>query len=522
MTRPTAVVLAVVLLFATAVPAAADEPYVDLVVTAELDRAAYVSSDEVGLTVSVANAGTAPATGVTLETLGEPYFQVTWDVLNPAGPGARIGPGETVRVSAAVHMRDVFDEVWQQLWVTSAEPDRDPTTDEVTLRAPLTQLRGDVSGVVYADRNGDGVVDPTEALVGVRVALGPGEGHVGRTDADGRFTFTDIPALEYWVDVDLPSGWRLTDSLRTVVIGQGDNELVLRAVRDGPLPLTAAIALDRDIYAPGDVVRERVTVTNTGAARLTGVWAVCGGMGDPNELYGLGWGELDPAGPGLTLAPGETRTFEFAEPVPERAREYGYLYISCVFTDSWDALVGPWAEARAAVPGGRGEVGATFYQDRDADGVFDDGEGVGGVEFVLMAAQAVVVRQRTDAGGRVVFATPAGRYELRVVGPWRLNPVPFKLRVRADAVEDMGGVRVFPGPWQPDPEAPPPSSASSTSPTSSTPAAAARPPVRSAGPGNLAETGADVGALSGLALLLILGGAALLLVRRRVTGKCVP
>jgi len=70
-------------------------------------------------------------------------------------------------------------------------------------------------------------------------------------------------------------------------------------------------------------------------------------------------------------------------------------------------------------------------------------------------------------------------------------------------------LNVVPGPTQPNPDAARPAP---TTPASPTPQAAARPP--GSRPTTLADTGVSVAELSALALLLILTGGALLLVRR--------
>jgi hypothetical protein len=68
--------------------------------------------------------------------------------------------------------------------------------------------RGNIFGLVFDDRNGNGAKDPNEpGLSGWRVQLsGPG-GIATLTDANGNYAFSNIAAGTYDVTVFLPSGW---------------------------------------------------------------------------------------------------------------------------------------------------------------------------------------------------------------------------------------------------------------------------------------------------------------------------
>lgn len=71
--------------------------------------------------------------------------------------------------------------------------------------------RGNILGLVFDDRNGDGVKGPDEpGLSGWRVQLsGPG-GMATLTAANGNYAFSNIAAGNYAVTVFLPSGWAQT------------------------------------------------------------------------------------------------------------------------------------------------------------------------------------------------------------------------------------------------------------------------------------------------------------------------
>jgi len=236
----------------------------------------------------------------------------------------------------------------------------------------------------------------------------------------------------YIARTSLPAGWQLENAEFDLV--PGDNHVVLRAVRQVAARLTATVTFDRDTYAVGDTAHQHVTLTNHGGTDLERVAARCDGTGNgfPGEASGVlkvGFGN------GVPIRAGETRTFDFAEVVPERGWRFGHMIVDCVFGGDDYGQNGARVYAKVAVPGGR-VTGIVSHED---------------------------------------------------------GPIPnLKLYLVA-------------GPTQPDPDAPPATAPSS--PGAAAPQAAVRP-------ANLADTGASVTELSALAVLLLLTGSALLLVRR--------
>ena len=59
----------------------------------------------------------------------------------------------------------------QLLMVTSAELDSDPTNNQVSLGAFVTEKQADLDVEVYLDADRDGVIDPGEPRTGVEVTL---------------------------------------------------------------------------------------------------------------------------------------------------------------------------------------------------------------------------------------------------------------------------------------------------------------------------------------------------------------
>lgn len=82
---------------------------------------------------------------------------------------------------------------------------------------------GSIRGLVYEDRDGDGVLDPDEAGVsgvGVRMT-GGGPWFAGMTAPNGSFEFPALSAGSYDVAIDVPEGRKLTttDRYSDIVVG---------------------------------------------------------------------------------------------------------------------------------------------------------------------------------------------------------------------------------------------------------------------------------------------------------------
>lgn len=500
-------VVTAALVLACATPAAADpEPYVDLGIIAELDQPAYLPTDTVTLRLLVMNSGTATATGVVVRSTGDLEFG-PWDKLDAAGPGVDLPPDGQLTIKVTASPKDAGDMA-QLVEAVSVEPDANPADNRRSIEAFVTAEKVGLALTVHLDANHDGVIDAGETTVGMSVTLRggrtPWEG-TARTDAKGAVRFPELPGGEYVVDVGLPTGWHLDPSFR-LELRPGQNEVAVRARHVDLTKLAASITFDKPVYAVGETIRERVTLTNTGAVDLTGFVARCGSLsiqsipgGDDNELTSDGWGELDPlVGTGATVRAGETRTWEFTATVTRTMWAFGFVSIECDFIVP-GMLSGAHAKARSAVPGGAGTVGGTvYYEDLPRPGI----------TFLLInqATGAIAGRVTSDAAGRVDFpALPADSYELRPLGPWRLMDKVYGVQIRAGDHLELS-LALVAGPVQLDPETPAPTPEV----PADVPAPQASPVPR---PGNLADTGADVVELLALGGLLVVVG--LLLVRRR-------
>jgi LPXTG-motif cell wall-anchored protein len=505
------VLATLLLVFAAATPAAADDGYVDLNVQVYLDKQAYYEAEEVRATVYVTNGGTAPATGVVLRSEGELGIK-SWGEFDESGPGVVVPPGEQRAVEVTAPAYDPGDGMFLYVTAVSAEPDANPEDNEGTGEGFVTCERCDVTFTVYEDADEDAAADPDELAVGVLVTLSGGvemRSIQVRSDANGVVRFTAIPGGEYYVTANLRKDWYL-DTFPTIRLHPGHNEKTLRAQLVDLSKLVATVSLDRDSYAVGDTVRERVTLTNTGTRVINGLLAHCGGYGTEsvgNALDSTGWLELDPATPksrGARLHAGETRVWEFTAEVPSGAWSYGFVTLECEFMVP-GMLQGAYAEDRAAVPGGQGSLGGTLLR---------EDQPIPGVEVLMVnkATGAVAARTVSDGAGHFHFAGMAADvYELLPLGRWRLRDRSFEAQVFA------GEHREFPivleeAPEQRDPEEPPPV----TETPAPAPAPAPEPQARSAPrPTGLADTGADVADLTAAGFLLVVLG--LVLVRRRST-----
>jgi LPXTG-motif cell wall-anchored protein len=506
MSRLLVAMLVTMLTLAWAVPAAAADGYVDLCIITSLDRPAYLDGEQMTLSVTIVNSGTATATGVVVRSRGDLEF-APWGGLDESGPGVEVKAGGSVaiHVTAAASGADMI----QELEAASTQPDRDPANNKGSVDAFVTVKQAGLTVTVYGDVDRDGVVDAGEPRAGVLVSLfggtEAGDEHVTRTDAAGVAHFPTIPGGLYTPMVKLPKGWYV-DVHRDIKVRAGDNTAVVRATLNDLTALSASITFDRDSYAPGDTVREHVTLTNSGDTDIVGLVAHCGPYGAENVLNSVGWDELDAAlDGGAVVRAGETRTWDFTGVVPPQAWDYGFVMLQCDFSPA-TAHDGPMAEARAAVPGGHGSMGGLLTNEQK--------EPLAGIKLLLLdpVSGAVEARAVSDATGRFQFPEmPTGLYELRPVGPWRTYEPVFPVQIWAGQHLDFNPLSLQPGPVQSDPDELPPAVEQSTVDVVPAPSPQASP-VR---PANLADTGADVQELSAIGLLLVLAGAGLLFVRRR-------
>lgn len=504
--------VALLLMFACAVPAAAEEGHVDLGVIVELDKNAYLSTDVVRMRVLVMNSGRGTATGVVVRTKGDLEFEPgAWGDFEESGPGAKLGPGQQVQLVLTAPPTAPGEDVTQEVEVVSAEPDTDPTSNRRTVEAFTTVETSDLTLTIYGDADRDGVLDQGETMAGVLVTLTGGitfESFQARTGAHGTIRFPKLPGGQYWVRASLPNGWYVDESV-PLEVRSAQQATAVPAIHNDLSKLVATVSLDRDSYAVGNTVRERVTLTNTGTSDLAGLFAKCGvfsPFGSENHLTAAYWDELAQSeqGPGATVRAGETRVWEFTDTVPPRAYNYGFVVLECTFTMR-NMVAGAFAGTRAAVPGGWGTYSGKLV---------NDGRPAPNVTLLMINTITGEIASRvvSDANGWFKFPElPADLYELRALGPWRWETPTFLVQVFAGEHREFPPLVLLPGPVQLDPAVPLPAERKSTVDTPTpAPAPQASPAPR---PAALADTGTDVAGLTALGALLVVAGA--LCLRRR-------
>jgi hypothetical protein len=509
----------------------------DLSVTVTFDKAEYTTADLITVTETVTNHSGSTVSGVHAPLGGAPSgaSELVGDTngSNPAlasllhnGPGVDLAAGQSVSETFTGYAADPTKPtvgVAPTFFVDDGHSGGGiPVGSGTPVTAKLTETFGDVSGVVFIDKNGNGKPDPGEGFAGATVDVSR-QGNVpnqpkATTDADGRFGLAHQPTGPYGLFVERLSGGWIPRPLNIAHPGQlmlTTAGLVTDFVAERPLSerLHATIAFDQPNYQVGDTAHVTVTLSNSGSTPINGIVADCNRVGDYNELKGTGpgWGALartwsDPPPQGVAVAAGETKTFHVTDTVPAAAREYGYVEASCQFGPQADNPEGyPSAQDTAKV------LGLTV--DFPLQLTDTSGNAVANTKVYLLdhfGNHAPLAHAVSDAGGHVVFpALNVGLYTLYVVGPWQAadGTGDVQLQVHTDPREQV--IKLKAGPDRPDLVGTT-GSASATG-TASGDAPASGQPV-------LANTGVDVRwPLTGAAVLVLLGGLVLVAVRRRAS-----
>ncbi|MEU4522678.1 hypothetical protein AB0F52_28685 [Amycolatopsis sp. NPDC024027] len=483
----------------------------------------YASNEDVRFTFRLKNTGGVTATGVWVsQHIDQPTdlqvaYEPGWGDLT-YGRGIKLEPGQTFELAMTGHIRDIGKDT---VHVRGAVfDDSHFGIGQFDEPAKVTAASGEASGVVYGDKNGNGVRDRGEELAGIKLTLRYIHGDVSYTatsDNKGNLTFK-VPAADYFLGGDVVDGWLFP--WHTVRIGQG-TILNLRGVPPLNGALTASMKFTQDSYQVGELAHVTVTLSNSGPIPLAGILAGCNRIGDPYILSGRspGWGDL--AGDGVTIAPGETRVIDVSEAVPQAAFNRGIVVASCDFGYSEvDTDNHAQAHAQAAVPGAKAVVEGNI-------GVFgNQGEvtqGLAGVKVVLVSDQhcPVAGERTTDAKGHFEFldVAPGPQYHL-----YLLPPAGWKIKDENPMWIDVWGPPENHHVWRIDAEqgdaplpAVPtnPADCTAATPTSTTAAAGGTGGGQS-GASGLASTGVDAIGLGALALLaLALGGGLVAGARRR-------
>ncbi|MFD9702997.1 SdrD B-like domain-containing protein [Lentzea sp. NPDC059081] len=402
------------------------------------EKSSYQSHETVRFWLNVTNVGGQNAEHVKLDF---PIFDVTtpeeqWGDFGYRGAGILLAPGESRTFEATGTIRE-FRDGKLVLWGSIAYDGRpNPHQSGYHGEVAVVQSKGSITGVVYNDKNRNGQQDAGEAAADAVVEANGGAPYgyfKTTTDANGRYSFNDIPSGDYYVGYTIAGGWVVhsdgTESKARVQPG-APLELVARAERPYSESLSATLTLDKEVYQADEDARITITLTNSGDRAMTAIQAWCNRIGDENQFGGRisepnppGWGDL--RGAGVTVEAGETRTIVVVEKVPPAGITFGKVIASCGFAPhaGWNTDA---AEAfdSARVPGGFGSVAGELYYDRNGNWTVDAGEAIGNTRIVLRDRELGVDVAETfsDDKGHVRFdRVPAGTYFAWVDGPWQFE-----------------------------------------------------------------------------------------------------
>ena len=291
-------------------------------------------------------------------------------------------------------------------------------------------LPAGLSGVVYVDRDADCIRDEDEeGLAGVLIELLNESGEVvdsTTTDANGRYSFTNLKAGEYTVRETQPSGYfqggqkagshggdaSVADRISAIPIGWGETLTDYDFCEVLPAELSGVVYVDRD----ADCVRDE------GEEGLADV------LIELLDQHGnvVASTRTDASGQ-YSFSNLQAGSYTVRETQPSGYFQGGQKAGS----NGGDASI---ADRISAIPVGWGEtltdynfcevlpaeLSGIVYVDRDADCVRDEGEeGLAGVLIELLDETGKVVgATTTDASGRYSFTNlQAGRYTVRETQP---------------------------------------------------------------------------------------------------------
>jgi hypothetical protein len=410
-------------------PAEPAEDVADLKVLAAFDKRSYLATDRPRVTVTIENLSDVAAEGVRGSGGGDLDVWGTWGEL-ATKRGVRIEPHSSRVVELSGRILDATDGTVAFDARVGAERDANPNDNATFVEVPITAVTGVFAGAVLADVNDDGTIGSGEGLSGVRITLsqmGP-SGFTQTTDAQGRFSFADIPAGHYVVDYSPPSPWFVSglsgrdfDSLDIDDSGRYANVSItaVQALRQ----LRVGLKFDRASYAPGDTTSVAVTMVNTSDRDIAGITARCQSFsGSPDLTGGPGWGALADGAAGVTVPARGTKVVEVTEAVPAESPRYGYVSAFCFFGPAGHPdRARASGSATAKVPGATAPAKGQLGHDLNHNFIVDEGEQVPGVRIALADQDTGATVTEADTGTDGRYQTPdvpVGVYELRIIGPW--------------------------------------------------------------------------------------------------------
>ena len=400
----------------------------DLKVSAKFDKREYKNGEPLGITVTVSNAGDAVANQVRFASdPGAMYLTTGVDQLI-SRPSLAPGETKTFKLGGTSANGNTRAYYTLRAYIEGAT---DPTPNDNLSRDETTILMnaGRVNGLVFQDKDNDGVADPDEALAWKSLKLTGGPAELPypnfNTGPDGRFSMYSVPAGTYQARFTNGnfSGEALKPGQFIVVKSDETTEVTLQAVPALSSSLqVVGHSFDKQKYGKGDSLAFTVSLYNKGTVPLTNVVAICDTQNDPATLDGTGpgWAELSPDGDGITIAAGATRSVTITDVVPDAAFFGGKVYFACAFS-----IDGRNSDGPSQYPGG-GDPGLTVGA--NVVGAFGNVSG----NLVRPGWDSVKIVAINQANGRVLGTTmtggqfqfnnlPQGQVALKVVGKWKLT-----------------------------------------------------------------------------------------------------
>lgn len=199
--------------------------------------------------------------------------------------------------------------------------------------------------------------------------------------------------------------------------------------------LQVSASVDGGPFLVGTAERVPITftVTNTGTEERRVRGTVRTIEGSPLRIHYWTWGDLDPAGEGALLAPGESRTYQLEGYLSEWAGQ------SRVALGVWRQTpnIPETAETEVSIPviapDETETVTGTAYTDRNDNGTAEPGEELAGATVRLYDWSGEPDhRAVSDADGRYTLTAPVGHYSVELGGAPDGWLVPWGGQVRLD------------------------------------------------------------------------------------------
>jgi len=253
------------------------------------------------------------------------------------------------------------------------------------------QFPSTVSGTVYHDSNGNGVLDSGEpVLSGVSInLLREGDSFaVNTTDADGFYYFGGLEEGIYTVEEEDPEAWySTTPNDVDFIVERGYAQSVFVDFGDKPFNVTITGVVYHDSDLDGEL--------DPGEAGIPGVEVALYDDEEPVEMM-----VTDPDGL-FTFTIFETGLYEVVETDPEgwlsTTESAASFEVESISGEVFEAFFGDTQELRS-------EITCVVFDDADADGVMDIAEtGIPGISVELRDSEGIVASMETDRDGACAF-----------------------------------------------------------------------------------------------------------------------